>query len=357
MELIMTRLSKRAVTTLSLLYFCAFAEGKDSVVSEWNVSFQTEGQWNISGGKAGWVNLLEAGIDLELWDDGGMEVAALSSYATGTLVVDDVQGYSNLDAGEDKAFRLMKAGIGHTFDDKFYVFAGLRSMDEDYFNTPITSFFTGSSYGIFPVVSMEYEVPTFPLSALSLHVEYSPDDNWTVRESLYNGVASDRLGRQFRFCPASDGLLNIGSVTYAHEEDDDEMSPVYSLGYILEFGGGEGGVKSSYWANLEQPVAEIGESVVSVMLQGGYCQRAVEESRGYAAGALLVSDISKLDFSVGLAANRAFSVAGADETDVELMVDVPVWEYVSVQPAVHCVIGDGSCNVVGLLRVVFEIGG
>ena len=354
MNLFRTRLSKRAVVFLFPLYMCATVECGE-FECEWGVALHTEGQWNMTGGATGWANLLEVGANMELWDDGGFEIAALSSYCAGTPVADDVQGYSNLDAGEDKAFRLVKAGVGHTFDDRLYVFAGLRSMDEDYFNTPVTSFFTGSSYGNFPVLSMEYALPTFPMSALALHFEYSPNEKWKLKESLYNGVSSDAFNRQFRFCPISDGVLNIGSVSYLPDDEDDSFS-LYELGYMLDSGGNRGGVRSSYWANVEHYVATIGEAQLSVMAQGGWHPGSEVECRGYVSGAVLATGVSKMDLSVGLSANRIFCPLGIDETDVELSVICPVWKYLSLQPDVHCIVADGGCDVVGLLRVTFEIG-
>lgn len=354
MNLFGTRLSKRAVVSMFPLYMCAAGECGDFEF-KWSAALHTEGQWNMSGGATGWANLLEIGADMELWDDGGLEVAAISSYCAATPVADDVQGYSNLDAGEDKAFRLVKAGVGHTFDDRLYLFAGLRSMDEDYFSTPVTSFFTGSSYGNFPVLSMEYSQPTFPMSALALHLEYSPDDKWKFKESLYNGIASDALGRQFRFCPASDGVLNIGSVSYLPDGGDEEAS-VYELGYMLDSGGDRAGVRSSYWANVEQLVATVGDMRLSVLAQGGWHPGGSVECRGYVAGAVLATGVSEMDLSMGLSANRVFCPLGDDETDVELSVICPVWKYLSLQPAIHCIVANGNCDVVGLLRVTFEIG-
>ena len=195
---------------------------------------------------------------------------------------------------------------------------------------------------------------TFPMSALALHFEYSPNEEWKLKESLYNGVSSDAFNRQFRFCPVSDGVLNIGSVSYLPDDEDESFS-LYELGYMLDSGGNRGGVRSSYWANVEQYVATIGEAQLSVMAQGGWHPGSEVECRGYVSGAVLATGVSKMDLSVGLSANRIFCPLGIDETDVELSVICPVWKYLSLQPAVHCIVADGSCDVVGLLRVTFEI--
>ena len=180
----------------------------------WHVDAVTEGQWNMKNGKANWMNLLSAGVGRRTWRGGSIEMAAL---ATGHLkegIVDDLQDFSNINAG-NQGFRLTHLGIGQQLFGKLYVYAGLREADEDYLNTDGAGIFTGSSYGCVPQAGENFAIGVYPEAALGLHFEYNPADAWTIRESFYNGTASDRLNRQFRFCPSSDGLVNLGSVSYS----------------------------------------------------------------------------------------------------------------------------------------------
>ena len=141
------------------------------------------------------------------------------------------------------------------------------------FTSSMTSFFTGSSYGNFPTLSMNFPLPTFPLSALGVHVEYSPVEEVVIKESLYNGVASDRVGEQFRVSPRSDGFFNIGSVEYSCEifDNDCEISTAsYSLGYVvgnpLPADGSDRRLISAMWCNVEQPLASMDENCFGMLL-------------------------------------------------------------------------------------------
>ena len=131
---------------------------------KWNVAGTTEGLWNISGGKAGWCNLLEASVETRLWKGARLETAAISTYNLNLPVADDLQVFSNLDAGPDKAFRLIQAGIGQDFTPWLTAFAGLRNMDADHFTTPFTGLFTNASHGNFPILSSNFPLATYPLA-------------------------------------------------------------------------------------------------------------------------------------------------------------------------------------------------
>lgn len=168
---------------------------------KWDISGTTEGLWNITDGKTGWCNLLEVSAETGLWKNAQLETAAISTYNLGIPVAGDLQAFSCIDAGPDKAFRLIEAGIRQNIGDKGSVYAGLRNIDMDHFTTPFTALFTNASHGNFPILSANFPLATYPLAALCLHTEFSPLPGLTFRESLYNGVASDRINRQFRFCP------------------------------------------------------------------------------------------------------------------------------------------------------------
>ena len=190
---------------------------------KWNVAGTTEGLWNISGGKAGWCNLLEASVETRLWKGARLETAAISTYNLNLPVADDLQAFSNIDAGPDKAFRLIQAGIRQDFTPWLTGFAGLRNMDVDHFTTPFTGLFTNASHGNFPILSSNFPLATYPLAALCLHAEVRFTENLTLRESVYNGVASDRLDRQFRFCPPATACSTLPVSTTMSERKKNIM--------------------------------------------------------------------------------------------------------------------------------------
>ena len=172
---------------------------------KWEISGTTEGLWNITDGKTGWCNLLEVSAETGLWKNAQLETAAISTYNLGIPVAGDLQAFSCIDAGPDKAFRLIEAGIRQNIGDKGSVYAGLRNIDMDHFTTPFTALFTNASHGNFPILSANFPLATYPLAALCLHTEFSPFPGLTFRESLYNGVASDRINLSSVSAPVATG--------------------------------------------------------------------------------------------------------------------------------------------------------
>ncbi len=333
--------------------FAVYADD-DKVEYHWNVIADSEGLWNMTAGRGAWNGLLTVEGGVSPWEDGMVEASAIASYTTGT-VIDDIQGVSNLDAGESRAFRLLKLGIGQQWGD-WTLFAGLRNIDYDYFTTNYTSFFTGSSYGNYPTLSINHLLPTYPLSALGIHAEYEPIDDIVIKESLYTGSASDRFDRQFRIRPADDGFFNIGSVTYTADAEDEDFTPAsYMLSYSIARMPEEYGMQMHYalFGNIEQPVVTVRGMQLGVMVQGSWCP-GEPMCRGYTALAMLGE--WRGGMMAGIACNRVFAVDG-DESDLEFTFSYPFLRYFTLTPSLHCVFTEGSrCNVVGMLRVSFAIG-
>lgn len=324
----------------------------------WNVSFTTEGQWNMTTGGTGWCNLLEVGTAFGLWHGAELEIGALSTYDAGCPVGEDRQAFSNIETGENKAFRLIHAGLNQQIGSHWSLFAGLRSVDADYFTSPFTSLFTGSSHGIFPTLSENFPIGTFPLAALALHAEYSPNKHITLKESLYNGVASDCLNRQFGYRPQSEGTLNIGSLCYQTNTEEPYIGH-YSIGYVLGTQPHEYNDLSynySLWGLVEQHLADIGRSRLGVLLQGGIAPASRSQCSSYwGAGAVWNGLMKNGNGDLGIIINRAIFTDGT-ETDTELTVSLPLCKWAVIQPAIHCIHTDGHSVFAGQLRLCFEIG-
>lgn len=321
----------------------------------WNVGVITEGQWNMTNGRAAWANLVGADAGVRLWKGAFVDLGAIATYENGASVADDRQDFSNINA-PNRAFRLMHLGLTQELAaGKVSLFLGLRGVDEDYCNTDYAGVFTGSSYGGLPTITENAEVAMFPESALAFHAEYRPAKGWTIRESLYNGRTSDRLDEQFRFSPGRDGILNFGSVMY--ERQKGESTPAtYTLGYNLGTKQTAGN-KTDFglWASLEQPILGIGRARLGVLAQGAVQLTNNAVGKGYWAGAVVMEDVTKNGGVLGLGVNRAYYADG-HETDVELTFNCPIGAGFSVQPALHCIRTDGSTAVAGQLRVIYEIG-
>ena len=357
METIKHRL--QAMVLLMSFFLPSLAEDAGKPGFRWGIGADNEGLWNMTTGKGAWNGLLTVDAGVAPWRGGFVEASAIATYGTGTTA-DDIQGLTNLDAGENRAFRFSKVGVRQQFG-KWGLFAGLYNVDVDYFTTPYTSLFTGSSYGNFPILSLNHPLATYPLSAMCLHLNFSPTDRLVIQESIYNGTASDRLDRQFRVRPGEDGFFNIGSVTYTMPARDDDFSPasymfIYSVARLPEDEGRRMQMHYTLLGNIEQPLAIISDrAMLGMLLQGGWNPTPGEEAcRGYVAAATVVE--CRNGMTAGVAANRVFTLEG-DETDVEFTYSCPVLRYFTITPSLHCIFTQGQhCNVVGMLRLSFAIG-
>ena len=162
-------------------------------------------------------HLLELSAEVPLSRKVTLQVSSMSAMASDEeWLYYDMQGFSNIDCYEDVPFALTVAGLEWKINDRHTLFAGIRRTDEDYFCSDALGMFTNSSCGIFPTLSWNYIVNTYPEAALGVHYAYD-DERWRLQASIYNGVGNhDFKGRYnvFRFCPKDDGLLALGQVEY-----------------------------------------------------------------------------------------------------------------------------------------------
>lgn len=323
----------------------------------WYASVITEMQMNLSDGKTGWCNYIEAGMNAALWKGSSLDLDAIATYELNTPVMDDLQFFSNITIGANRAFRLMQFGITQQLGKYWSVFAGIRNTDIDFFCTPYASFFTGSSYCYHPTLSFNYAVATAPLSALALHLEYQPTSRLCIKETLYNGVASDCLDRQFRFCPKGDGVLNFLQV---HFTDEEHYS--YSIGSTLgnaRILDAEGELSQkqflyTLWIQAEQHLCHFGNSALGILLQGSLSPQPESYCYGYWGSGLTCHKIGRMGAQIGFSINRAL-FRDAHETAMELTANLPIWQYLSLKPSLHCINTNGVYKVGALLRAVFEI--
>ena len=169
--------------------------------------------------ETGWCNLLEVSAETGLWKNAQLETAAISTYNLGIPVAGDLQAFSCIDAGPDKAFRLIEAGIRQNIGDKGSVYAGLRNIDMDHFTTPFTALFTNASHGNFPILSANFPLATYPWQPFAC-TRNSPLASLTFAKASTTAWPATVSTVQFRFCPHSDGMFNIGSLSYHIGEED-----------------------------------------------------------------------------------------------------------------------------------------
>lgn len=201
-------------------------EHTQGIKAEYGAELTSEVQVGKDG-KCNMTGLLRLHADVSLNESLSLEFASLSTRMTDTDGVSgDIQAFSNIDAGNIN-FTLAVCGLGWQIDNHHSLFLGIRNMNEDYFASPVTSFFTNSSCGIHPTLSFNYSIANYPLASVGIHYRYQTDvdgsansnpGSMAIQASLYNGMGYHRFsGREniFRLCPSSDGLFALTQVEYS----------------------------------------------------------------------------------------------------------------------------------------------
>lgn len=272
-----------------------------------------------------------------------LKLATLSIAKWKESLLDDLQVFSNLEA-ERMALTLPMAGVQYEWErgnTTHALYAGLRNTGEDYFVSDVTSFFINSSCGIFPTLSANYPIATYPCSAMSLH--YGLDtEHWGIRATLYNGVGNYRLtGRDnlWRICPQSDGLLGMAQAEYRQQGSS------YFLGGSLQ------GSTPTFWSYAEQLLAHQGDYSLQLMAAYSLSLDADSPCQRF-AGLGFKLNVRSLEF--GLFTDYA-DFSTQHEYATELVCQLPLGRYLYLKPALHYVNGTHSEGVIGMLRFGFQM--
>lgn len=289
------------------------------------------------------LNLLELSAELPLSRNVSANIATISYAATDEKpLTEDIQGYSNLE-GEKLALAISVAGLTWHINDRHSLFAGIRRIDEDYFCSDAIALYTNSSCGIFPTISCNYDIATYPKASLGVHYTYERE-NLTVQASLYNGTGHNRFtGRDniFRICPKSDGVFAIGQMEYRHNDSH------YYLGASMhhdDLGGtADREVRPTAWTYAEQALGDNLTLIAAyshAFSSGNPCRNFCGVGANYSLGKAelgVFSDYTRVD--------------GVNEWATELTANINFTEHISVQPALHIIDTDSHTKCIGMLRL------
>ncbi|MCD7721112.1 MAG: carbohydrate porin [Prevotellaceae bacterium] len=245
----------------------------------------SEWQWSPNKKTVNWMNMLRLDFEYSPWKGGTFQAATIHMAKTNPdeSIISDYQVFSNIQ--EENCYAAI-AVLGYQQSWKHAnLFVGVRNMNEDYFASPVTSYFTNSSPGIFPTISANYPVANYPVSSMTIHLELI-FDNWHVKNSLYNGAAYNgwkRGDNPFIIRPHKDGVLDVLELSY------DDGKSFYSVGSTFHNGvydedmepvrktdaegnpthGYEKKASFGWWAYAEQCLwqSEDEEKKVSLMVQ------------------------------------------------------------------------------------------
>lgn len=182
-----------------------------------NGQYISEWQWDMNKN----TNLtnqlrLELSVPIGKGKD-SFEAATLHVAKTNDGIIDDWQGFSNIDADNNFA---MLAVLGYMHEwNSGHLFVGVRNVNEDFFTSDVTALFQNSSEGIFPTVASSYPIANYPYSGLTLYFDVTKG-GWTFRNSLYNGVGYNGWkahDNPFLVRPKKDGIFNMSQLEYEHK--------------------------------------------------------------------------------------------------------------------------------------------
>ena len=284
------------------------------------------------------ANLLQLHADIPLSSALSFQVGSLSALSTSEeLEVNDVQGFSNIDAYDvNVPFALTVAGVTWQLNDRYSLFAGIRRVDEDYFCSDGLSLYTSCSPGIFPTLSWNANIATFPLAAMGIHYAYD-HENLRLQASVYNGEGNYRFkGREnvFRICPQSDGVFAIGQAEYRHRGGR------YYLGGTVHT---DSDIQPSAWVYTEQ---ELTPSLTMLAVyshafgSGNLCDNFFGLGGKYA--------LKRTEFGLFTDYTRVLDI---DEWGTELICSLHLTDFLTVKPVLHIITTDGTTKCVGILRV------
>lgn len=326
---------------------------------DFSFSAITEGQWNLSTGRVGWANRIDASMVAQLWRETDFEVAMLATYKPTETIAEVCQDFSNINA-PSRLFRLVHIGLQKNFCKKrFGVYIGLRQADEDYFNTPLAGLSTGASCGCVPTVNDNFHVNVFPLAAFALHLTYVPKTHCLVKTSLYNGYANDSFCRSFRFRPHADGVINLGSVNYVCEAEKERcFGATYLLGWNLGRHFSETFQRchsqAGYWVTIEQPLMRINHVDIAAGATWSHEFKDPEVAKKYWNVIIAAGNITRHGGTLACLFNRAY-YRDSYESELELTCSMPINEYLTLQPAIHHYSTCGLRLFLGQFRVIVSL--
>jgi len=336
----------RGVILLLLFWICIM---NIQAQNDYTVYYTTEVQTGF-GRKVQWVNLLEFEGSVGLWWKGGS-----FDFLTETIyqvhkepIVSDMMTFSNIEAYNQWISPFL-LGISQKIDS-LKLFFGLRNMNEDYFTHPYTSLYTNSSSGVYPTISMNHlYCANYPLSAMCLHLEYVFSKKFSIKNSLYNGIARPITDGWISLSinPARDGVFNMTELKFTHSKGVATVGGVYSSkgnNYVL-------------WTNREQDFFSCGDkSKIGGIVQVSFAPASKNFCKNYFGLGFVATGFvfPKTKDKIAIITTRG-GFTGIAESDTELTWICPIAKGWSLQPAFHFIKTGNQWNNAGMLRVNYKM--
>lgn len=200
---------------LTLTTVILFSYSLELDAQQMGVEFDTELQFTPDG-YTNYLNRLRLSADYAINEHLTLSAASISiAKSREESLLDDLQGFSNIEA-EPQPLALSLLGMNWNAGERHSLFLGIRTVNEDYFVSPVTSLFINSSCGIFPTLSCNMDIANYPVASMGMHYSYTAP-SYCIQASAYNGQAYDRwtgIDNIWRITPHSDGLFFISQVDW-----------------------------------------------------------------------------------------------------------------------------------------------
>lgn len=329
------------------------------------INYNTEFQYNFEG-RANWLNLLTLEADFPVFRSGTFSLQTLSFYKVAPhRIANDRQIFSNIEV-DNTAVGIFFFGYTHAFK-KVTLFGGMRSLNHDYFLNPYTSLFINSSPGVYPTLEDNFRLANYPASGVCVHVEYLISKRFTLRNSLYNGIARELLDSRwgaFSFSPGRDGLINITTIDYANVASRQGR---YGLGFLVhtKFRGGADGAMAVEpqrrgnfvaWGNVEQSLFRFSRREVGLLLQASFAPKAWNDCSSYFGVGIVCKGLFMPDKkdTFGVLVNRA-GYARVVEHVVETTWQCALSKTIALQPSFQYILTGNQTYFVGLVRAIYTL--
>lgn len=316
-----------------------------SFAQEFSGQYTAEWQWDMNK-NTNWANLMRLDMNIPIGKgNDAFEAATIHVSKTNDQIIDDWQAFSNLDA--DNMFAAIAVlGYKHEWNSGRF-FVGVRTVNEDFFTSDITSLFLNSSCGIFPTIGASYPIANYPVSGLTLYFEVEKN-GWRFKNSIYNGVGYNGWtchDNPFLIKPKEDGVFNMSQLEYSCRGGQYFAGiSIHSRQFSVDE---EGGIDPSascnratcaWWLYAEQPLWTANDKAVTAMMQ--YSQNTSHSSAcdRYAGIACAYTNSQN---ECGLSGQYARFHQG-EEYSVELTWKRQLTKSIAMQPSLQYITNDNG---------------
>ena len=263
-------------------------------------SYTTEVQYTPDKNRANWCNLLRVDINMNIYKStntwGEFSASGISIYKINKdRIINDYLTFSNIEE-DNTPFELAICGYTQHIG-KGEIFAGVRNVNEDYFVSDATSFFTNSSSGIFPVLSANYEIANYPLSGLCIHYKQSLN-RFNLTNSIY-------------YKPKTKNIYTLSELNYNHNSTNAFIGISYNNIYD---GDRRGSI--AWWGYIEQRLFDKDNLNIDLLAQyGGNSYKDIFCKSYLGIGSVFTFAHSKYEHKMGVIYTKGWFNNG-NETDI-----------------------------------------